>query len=289
MLDADGNVLADKVNEHFVVELDDENLNRDLKAELLNMKAGEEKEIEISEEHDGHEHSEKFRVKVKKVERVTLPDLDDDFVAKATGGEAQTVDQARTVLRRRIGEAWETRYKTQLEEDLVNQILERNPFDVPRGVVDGILDQWVEELRHRQPGQKLPASFNEKEYRDARRSQAVQSARWMYLRESIVAQEHIEVSDADIEARAAADASKYGIAAERLIEFYKQNDAMRGPMLTEKIMAHLLAGAVIREADDDELTHTPLAPIDFHAPEADDPEAGAKHSDEDTTTNDESR
>jgi hypothetical protein len=60
-------------------------------------------------------------------------------------------------------------------------------------------------------------------------------------------------------------------------------------MLTEKLVAHLLAAAVIREADDDELTHTPLSPIDFHVPEADAPVAGDDEVAGDATDDHETR
>ena len=168
MLDDDGNPVPGQRNENMKVELDDEDMNRDLVAELMNMKAGEEKDVELTHAHGDHEHTEKAHVKVLRVERVTLPEMDDDFVKEYSGNDISTVKELREKIHDRLVEIWANRYKQQLENDLVGEIVKRNTFAVPQSIVDGIIDDWVKQVQEQQPDKKFPDGFDLDGYRKSR-------------------------------------------------------------------------------------------------------------------------
>ncbi|MBR9979253.1 MAG: trigger factor, partial [Bacteroidetes bacterium] len=198
MLDADGNPIPEKRNENLQVELDDEEVNRDLVAELLNMKVGEEKKVELTHTHGDHEHTEHAFIKVKSIERVTLPEVDDDFVKEISEGKATTVEEFRTFLRDGIGNAWKKRYDQQLEQDLVQEIIKRNDFVVPESLVDNMLEEVQKQEKERLPGKEFPADLDMEKYRESRLPEARSTVKWMFLRDSMVEQEGISLEDADV-------------------------------------------------------------------------------------------
>ncbi len=221
MLDEEGTPVAGQRNEDMKVELDDEYVNRDLVAELLNMKVGDEKDVELTSTHGDHEHTERAHIKVKTVERVTLPELNDEFVAEYTSGGASTEAELRTMIHDRLVEVWAQRYKQQFENDLVGEVVKRNGFEVPPSVIEGILDDWLKQAQEQQPGKQFPEGFDVEEYRKGRTKEAEFTAQWMYLRDSIIEQEGIKLEDSDVEDKAERDSVSMGIEKERLIEFYK--------------------------------------------------------------------
>jgi len=264
MLDDEGKPVAGQRNENMKVEMDDEYLNRDLKAELLNMKAGEEKDVELTHAHGDHEHTERAHIKVKSIERVTLPELTDEFVAGYTNGQAKTVAELRTMIHDRLVEIWEQRYRQQFENDLVGEIVKRNSFDVPQSVVDSILDDWVKQVQEQQPDKKFPADFNMEEYRASRTKEANFTAQWMYLRDNIIEKEGIKLEDSDVEEKAERDSAAMGIEKERLIEFYKNAPQYTQTMLVEKLVAFLVENAEVKDIDDNDLSRTGMDAMSFH-------------------------
>jgi trigger factor len=263
MLDEEGTPVPGQRNENMKVELDDEYVNRDLVAELLNMKVGEEKDVELTSTHGDHQHSEHAHIKVKSVERVTLPELDDAFVSEYTKGTSSTVQELRSMIHDRLVEIWEQRYRQQFENDVVNEVVKRNSFEVPPSVVESILDDWLKQVQEQQPGKQLPADFNVEEYRKGRSKEAAFTAQWMYLRDSIIEQEGIKLEDSDVEEKAARDSASMGIEKERLIEFYKSAPQYTQTMLVEKLLAYLTEHAEVKTIDDNDISRTGMDGISF--------------------------
>jgi trigger factor len=267
MLDAEGAPVEGRKNENLRIELGDERVNRDLKAELLNMRAGEEKDVELPfENKDGEEEVDRARVTVHTIERIILPELDDAFAAKVTDGKLATLDALRDDIRSQLESFWKHRYEDKLQNDLVTEILRRHPFAVPPAITVSVLDDFVAQVKNRAQDKQLPPDFNEEEYRAARRGEAESVARWALLREMIITEEKLAVDDGEIAAKAEADAGRLGIDRERLEAFYRTTDQVRKDMVLEKLLARLVAGAEVRDVDDRDVSHTPLAPFVDTAP-----------------------
>lgn len=265
MLDDEGQPVPGKRNENMKVDLGDEQMSRDLISELYNMKAGEEKDVEFTHEHEDHEHVERARILVKTVEQVTLPEMTDEFAATVSQGQAETVDALYAFVRARLEEIWLDRYDRQLEQDLVNEIVKRNAFEVPQTILDNILDDMVKQLQDYQPDKKLPDDFNQEEYRKRREPEAKFTGQWMFIRDALIEAEGINVGDEDLEEKAAKDSEATGIDKERLVEFYKKSPQYTQNILVEKLLQALLSFSDIKEIDDNDISKTGLAPLDMNS------------------------
>jgi len=265
MLDENGKPKLKDKNEGIKIDLDDENVNRDLKAELLNMTVGEEKDVELTfENRDGKEEVEKAHIKVTKIQKIILPELDDTFVLSITKERLKSLDELRLDIRKHLVDSWEKRYEEQLNSDLISEIVKRNPFAVPQSIVGEVLDDMVEQLKQRYQDSKLPEGFDIDGYRKSRTEEARFISKWMFVRENIIEQEGVTLEDEDIEAKVSADAEKMGIAKENLMQYYKSNPQISQSILVDKLLTRLREYADIKKIDDDDISHTPIAPLHTH-------------------------
>jgi len=258
ILDEAGNPIPGRRNTDLRVEMDDDAMSSDLISELYNMRVGEEKDVEFTYDD---ESTERARVKVKSVQRMILPELNDEFAALVTGGAAPTVDELRSVIRKKHEEIWSKRYREWLEKELVSEILNRNPFDVPQVVVNGILDDAIESWKQRQPGKQFPDDFDEAEFRKQREHEAVWAVKWMYARDNIIEQEGIALEEADYEAKAEETAEFLNMDKEHIIEFYKTSSEHQLPLLIDKLFDFLFAASKIKDVDDNDISRVGTTPI----------------------------
>jgi len=247
--------------ENMRLDLRDESMHPDLKAEILNMKVGDIREVELvydSEEQEDElaeaetptePHVERMRVMLKKAERIVLPEVDEEFARKATEGKYDSVEALREDLRSRIAEFYEDRADEDLNKQIIDKIVDNNPVDVPESLVKMITDDLVEQVKQQYFGENFPEGFDVDHLREDMRPKAIRQAKWMFLREEILSRENITVEDEDVEAKAEEGAERLGIDKEQLITYYKQNSEAVDAIKNEKLFALLKAKSEIREVE----------------------------------------
>ena len=88
-----------------------------------------------------------FAIKVHSVSEIELAELDDDF-AKAFGIEDGGIEGLKDEIRNNMNRELKGLIASKLKEQVFNGLMEANPVDVPRSLVDGEIQQ----LRSRQEG-----------------------------------------------------------------------------------------------------------------------------------------
>jgi len=107
---------------------------------ITGMKAGEDRKIDVRYPDDYQNKSlagrtASFDVHMKKVEERRLPDLDDEFCREygvTEGGLAQLRSEVADNMRREL----ETNVRARLRQQLLDQLLQANPVEVPRSLVE---------------------------------------------------------------------------------------------------------------------------------------------------------
>ena len=198
-------------------------------------------------QHDDHTHPVHISLAVTKVEKITLPPLDEELVKKITGGKVDTVDQFRKNLRSDIERFWEDESNGRVNDNIARSLVDAHQFTVPDSIVNGLLDSYVDDVRNRSRDRKLPRGFDEQKFREENRASAVWQARWIMLKEKIAEQEKITVAPEEIEAMAEREAGKIGIDKERLLQYYRKSSSAEDRLLSDKIMAFLRSSAKITE------------------------------------------
>lgn len=247
-VDEHGVPLIGMINKGVVVRLYSEKTSRELKAELLNMSTGDEKIVELTY-HDGtgEEKIDRMLVTVHDVQRVVVPEATDEFIATMSKGEVKTIAQWREVIRENSQKRFDEHARISMEQQLIDEIVKRNDFDVPPSLVKNIQDDYIARVKKQYEERKVRTPIDEKAIREEHHADAIWQARWLLLREAIIKKEKIEIADADVEERAEAEALQTGIAKERLIQFYKQSEELARNLLAEKVIRFLVENARITE------------------------------------------
>jgi trigger factor len=121
-----------------LVELGKENVFPGFQERLVGVKR--ESAVEFSlpfpESPDGESAQNRmadFRVTIHELLRKEIPRLDDEFAKDH--GECDTLEELREKVRQNLQQSLDRRAETQLEDDIISQLISKNPFDVPPSLV----------------------------------------------------------------------------------------------------------------------------------------------------------
>jgi trigger factor len=136
----DGHAFEGSKGEDVAVILGGGRMLKDFETGITGARAGERKQINVGYPDDYHNkalagRTATFDVHVKKVDEKQLPPLDDEFCREygvAEGGMEQLLTEVADNMRRELGENIRGRTKQQL----LDRLLEANPVDVPKALVD---------------------------------------------------------------------------------------------------------------------------------------------------------
>jgi trigger factor len=177
------------------------------------------------------------------VERKKLADLDDEFASAV--GDFESLDALRTRVRSDLVADVEQRGTAEVRRQLVEQIIEANPFDVPGSMVDRYLDYMT---GHSHEGHEKHAHAPEEEERLAKvreslRPQAEWGLRRMMVVERIAEQEGLSASQDEIDAKVDEIAARHErTPSEVWIQLEKngQLEVLEREITEDKVFAHLL-------------------------------------------------
>ena len=208
---------------------------QELRSALLGAKAGDTVRFTFAHEKAhgehpaGEAHAHHFEAAVHDVKARELPELDDAFIEDVTEGEVETVEAFRAEARERIQRAWDERAQEILQGQIVERMLELHPLPIPPQVEEMFLDSFVEDVKQRNEGE-LPEGFDETHFRNQNRQEAHQQAHWMLVRDQVIEDEALEVTDEDTQAFFEKQAAREGgqISAEQLRQFYQSMPQLMG-------------------------------------------------------------
>ncbi|MBI5476700.1 MAG: trigger factor [Ignavibacteriales bacterium] len=246
-LDENGTPIIGKRTEDTKIYLASETLYPEIRDGLANCKIGDIRKIKIERSHDDHKHTENLEITVKKIDKVVLPEVTDEFVKKTTKEKVTTVEEFKSQIKRDLENYWKDNSERKITDDIINELVKMHQFDIPGSLVKGIQDSFVEELKQQYPNKALPQSFDENKYREENKTYAEFQARWFLIRERIIENDKITSDENDMKLLAEKEAEKVGIDKERLFEFYKSSGSVQERILTDKLMASLKSSVVITE------------------------------------------
>lgn len=221
---------------------------------LVGAKDGETRDVavEFPENHPQKTLAGKtvqFKVTVTAIKEKSLPALDDEF-AKDAG--ATSLDDLKAKIRKDL-EATQTRAQRQdLEKQVIDGLLQRNPFDVPASQVDERAKHLTEQLRHflrEQGASDEEWKANQDKLLERNRPEAERQVRLSYILGKIIDEEKLTVSDQDIEVQVRKIVDS--IAPERRSDAEKwmegRRDTLRAQLREERLFDFLIQNAKVTE------------------------------------------
>jgi trigger factor len=248
--DDTGFPIIGKKSDNAKFYLADPQLEQPFKDAFQATQKGNEHDIKFEHQHNDHAHKVNMKAKVTKVERVILPELNDEFVKKVTKDKVTSFEEFKKGIREDLQSYWKEKNRRSLINAIVSEIIRLHEFQVPESLTRSVLENLLEEIKGQYPSKQLPADFDTDKFFQENRAYAIFQARWALLKEEIVKAENLTVDDAALEALAEREAPKIGIDKERLIAYYKSSDQVRDRLVGDKLIDLLISSTKVKEVDD---------------------------------------
>ena len=243
--------------ENYSLVLGSHSFVRGVEEQVAGMKAGEEKDIDITFPEDyTPELAGKavvFHVKVNEVKEKELPVMDDEFAKDVS--EFDTLEELKDNIRSNITAEREETARRDFEDELMVKVADGITAEIPQVMIDTQVESFVESFKNRiQTQMGIPfeqymkfANVEEsKLYEDAREPSLRQVKLNLALTEIIKA-ENIEATDEEIEAEYERTAKMYGMDAESL-KGYITREAVADEVKRSKAVKLITESAVAADA-----------------------------------------
>ena len=227
--------------------------------QLVGMKTGEEKDINVKFPEDYHSEELKgkdavFAVKVNEIQYKEMPELDDEFAKDVS--EFETLAEYKESVEKRLKEAAEKRAQREMENALIDKVAEGTEIDIPNGMIETQIDNMVEDMSYRI--QNMGISFEQylqymgttvDQIREQYREEATKTVKAQLVLEKISVVEAIEATDDEIEAEYAKLADEAKLEVEKVKEmFAHDNSYVKGRIVSAKTIDLLKDNAVYVDA-----------------------------------------
>jgi trigger factor len=185
------------------------NLIPGFEEEVVGLKAGDEKEFEITFPKDYHSEKfkgkkVKFKIKLNQVQEVTLPEVTKEWI-KEVSGQDRTPEEFRKDVRTNLENERTTQEKQRRESLFLDELVKLATLDVPKALVeeeiDFMLDQTKMDLQSKGMQWEQYEEYLKTQKRDLREEKKDQAEKQVKLRiilQHIYKVEKIEPTEEDV-------------------------------------------------------------------------------------------
>ena len=236
--------------ENYELELGSGSFVPGFEDQVIGMKAGEEKDIDITFPENYHEDlagkAVVFKVKVHEVKEKEVPAMDDEFAKDVS--EFDTLKDLKADLKKKITEERQKDADRVFEENLMNQVAENITADIPDVMVENQAHQYLDNFKA-----QISRQFPYEEYKkmtgmdDAKlleeaKEPALRQVKMDLATAAIIKAENIEASDEDVEAEFTKMAEQFGMDVE-MVKKYLSKEQVHDQILTQKAVAVVVDSA----------------------------------------------
>ena len=218
--------------------------------QVIGMKAGEEKDINITFPENYHEDlagkAVVFKVKVHEVKEKEVPEMDDEFAKDVS--EFDTLKELKADLKKKITEERQKDADRAFEENLMNQVAENITADIPDVMVENQARQYLDNFKAQISRQfpyeeykKMTGMDDEKLLADAREP-ALRQVKMDLAVAAIIKAENIEASDEDVDAEYKKMAEQFGMDVD-MVKKYLVKEQVQDQLLSQKAVAVVVDSA----------------------------------------------
>lgn len=260
----DGKPFDGGKGESFSLELGSGSFVPGFEEQVVGMKAGEEKDLDITFPEDYHADlagkAVVFKVKVHEVKEKEVPAMDDEFAKDVS--EFDTLKDLKADIKKKITEERETVAKQSFEDALMQQVAENITVEVPDAMVEAQARRFVDNFKMQIQQQGIPydqylqmTGMNESKLLEDAKEPSLRQVRLDLALETIIKEEKLEVSDEDVEAEYKTLAEKYGIELDN-VKKYLPAQQVKDQLTTRKAIDLVTESAIAtdpkEEKGDDE-------------------------------------
>ncbi|MCM3759743.1 trigger factor [Alkalihalobacillus oceani] len=250
----DGEAFEGGKAENYSLEIGSGQFIPGFEEQLVGLKAGEEKDVEVTfpEEYHAENLAGKpatFKVKIHDIKRKQLPELDDEF-AKDANEEVETLDELKKELKDKLQKDKEHEAHHEIRDTLVEKAAENATIDIPEAMITTEVDRMMQEFEQRlqMQGMNLEMYYqfsgqDETAMREQFKVDGEKRVRINLTLEAIADAESIEVSEDDVNKELEKMAEMYQRSVEEIKTIFAAQgglDGIKGDLKVQKAVEFLV-------------------------------------------------
>lgn len=250
----DGEAFEGGKAENYSLEIGSGQFIPGFEEQLVGLKAGEEKDIEVNfpEEYHSEDLAGKpatFKVKLHEIKRKQLPALDDEF-AKDVNEEVETLDELKAKLKEKLTSNKENEAEQNKRDAVVEKAAENATIDIPEAMINTETDRMLQEFGQRlqMQGMNLDMYYqfsgtDEEGMREQFKADAQKRVRINLTLEAIAETENLEATDEDVEKELEKMAEMYQRPVDELKQLFAAQgglDGMKADLKIQKAVEFLV-------------------------------------------------
>ena len=224
--------------------------------QVIGMKAGEEKDLDITfPEQYTPELAGKavvFKVKVNEVKEKEIPVLDDEFAKDVS--EFDTLDELKADLEKKIAQEQEKAIEQAFQDALMEQVAENLTVEIPDAMIETQAKQFIDNFKMQLAQQGIPydeylkmTGTEEASLLEEAKEPAMRQVRMDLAMGAIIKAENITVSDEEVEAEYQHMAEQYSMDIE-MVKKYLNDEQVRDELISRKAIEVVTSSAKAKKA-----------------------------------------
>ncbi len=238
--------------ENFDLEIGSGSFVPGFEEQLIGMKAGEEKDIDITfPENYTPELAGKpvvFHVKVNEVKVKEVPAIDDEFAKDVS--EFDTLKDLKADIKKKMTAERTEAAQRAFEDVLMAKVAEGVEADIPQEMVELQAERMMEQFKQQLASQGIPfdqylkmTGTTEADFRQQAEGPASEQVKMDLAVGAIIKAEGLEASDEDVENEMKSVAEKYGMDLDTVKKYLRPED-VKEQVVREKVMKLVADNAV---------------------------------------------
>lgn len=231
-LDKDGNTFEGTKPEKFHLHLNDEKVQPEIKANAKGKSVGDTFEFSFIDEADKPDDSgntEKIREEIKYkfnilgIKKIILPLLNEEFIKNVTKDKVSNEAELRENIKNDLQNYYNQKVDEISRGKLISEIIKNNDFTPPASLVSNILKEYIKS-EEEQAKKNKNKFFNKEEAEKRLYKSAENEVKWYLIKNQIVKNEDLQVSDEELAELAKTESEKTGLPVEKLLNYYKSSN-----------------------------------------------------------------
>ncbi|MGE4233858.1 MAG: trigger factor [Bacteriovoracia bacterium] len=220
--EVDEKPLENLKSENRVVEVGNKQFMQEFEDALIGMKTGDSKTFDLPFAKEFGDKTlagktAKMTVQVHEFKKREVPELNDEFAKQL---QFETLDALKTKVRTDLQEQKKENVYSKLKEDLLKELIAKNPFEVPNALIDSQYEYLVKENSYMLQREGVDLNNLPKELQERFKSLAEDQVRASLILNQIGSEQEIKVEPADFEFEYKKMAEKMNLPIEQVQSFY---------------------------------------------------------------------
>ena len=237
--------------ENHSLELGSHSFVPGFEEQVIGMKAGDEKDIDITFPEDYHADlagkAVVFKVKVHEVKEKEVPAMDDEFAKDVS--EFDTLKELKADLKKKITEERQKDADRAFEDALMEQVAANITADVPDAMIETQARQFLDNFKMQIAQSGIPydqymkmTGMDEAQLLADAKEPAERQVRMDLAVAAIIKAENLDATDEEVEAEFKRLAEQYGMELD-MVKKYLQADQVKDQLISQKAVAVVVDSA----------------------------------------------